>query len=389
MARFLRKPINENDLYIYCVDYPFELRENASRLGLSWNSTYKTYTIRTRQPSEDIKPYLSQPFSYESWIEFFLNSKHRPQTQALMPDKDIWDIRPHQSIAGDMAAKAFSKKYSGFLIADQVGLGKTISSLSSIRKINLNSKYPAFSIDKESNKLIFHKDKRTVLIVTTLAAIAHWRNTLLQFDTDKFKILIINYDRLQKLFKVQDDKYKTKAKSKKAKNKRIKNNSLAPIFDFSIWDESHKMKNSTSMRAKLGRKISDNSQFNLFLSATAGQNPLELSYLIPLLSSITGEKASSMDDFEQWCKSMSLGVSRAEFGKWVWDGSQLSEEIQPISLAGLKLIVNLHTLNSVPNKYPYTKQLGMNLKNLNITSINHSTINPLNKKVMSTNSLQT
>lgn len=78
------------------------------------------------------------------------------------------------------------------------------------------------------------------------------------------------------------------------------------------------------MRAKLALKIQEKAKFNLYMSATAGQNPLELSYLAPLLAKITGQSVKSMADFENWCKGMNLGVKRAEFGKWVWDGSSAS-----------------------------------------------------------------
>jgi hypothetical protein len=58
----------------------------------------------------------------------------------------------------------------------------------------------------------------------------------------------------------------------------------------------------------------------LWLSATAGQNPLELSYLAPLLASVTGTRASDLKDFEQWCLDQGLGVTRGAYGKWAFGG---------------------------------------------------------------------
>jgi hypothetical protein len=62
--------------------------------------------------------------------------------------------------------------------------------------------------------------------------------------------------------------------------------------------------------------------FCLWLSATAGQNPLELSYLAPLLASTTGARAADLKDFEQWCIDQQLGVARGTFGKWEWRGDR-------------------------------------------------------------------
>jgi hypothetical protein len=87
-----------------------------------------------------------------------------------------------------------------------------------------------------------------------------------------------------------------------------------------IWDESHRCKNPTAARSKLAAKLNANAGFRLWLSATAGQNPLELSYLAPLLASVTGTRAADLKDFEQWCLAQGLGVTRGAYGKWDWRG---------------------------------------------------------------------
>ena len=91
-------------------------------------------------------------------------------------------------------------------------------------------------------------------------------------------------------------------------------------MDVVIWDESHRCKNPTAARSKLAAKLNANAGFRLWLSATAGQNPLELSYLAPLLASATGSRASDLKDFEQWCIDQGLGVTRGAYGKWDWRG---------------------------------------------------------------------
>jgi len=87
-----------------------------------------------------------------------------------------------------------------------------------------------------------------------------------------------------------------------------------------VWDESHRCKNPTAARSKLAAKLVANAGFSLWLSATAGQNPLELSYLAPLLASVTGARAADLKDFEGWCQEQGLGLSRGNYGRWEWRG---------------------------------------------------------------------
>jgi hypothetical protein len=304
----------EKDNYSFVVDLPFEMRNLIGHLGGHYNSDLKTYVFKGQKLPDLLHPYRSQAYSYEAWIEKFLNNgRVRSEIAQSFATENIFIPREYQKEAKVAINNAYIGRLGGFLLADEVGLGKTIS----------------------AGIFAQEKDFKTILIVTTLSAVAHWRKTFLKLLFPDKDIMIINYDRLQKLFKTDEDKYKTKAKTKKAKNKRVASSGIAPQFDLVVFDESHKLRNNTAMRSKLALKISNNSKFTLYLSATAGQNPLELSYLAPLLAKITGQSVSSMDDFELWCKSMSLGVKRAEFGKWVWDGSEESiEKIHKILFKG-------------------------------------------------------
>jgi hypothetical protein len=130
-------------------------------------------------------------------------------------------------------------------------------------------------------------------------------------------IVLLNYDRLGKLFEVSDEARK-RIKSKKG----LARAGTAPAFDVVVLDESHRCKNPTAARSKLAAKLVARAGFCLWLSATAGQNPLELSYLAPLLASTTGARAADLKDFEQWCLDQGLGVSRGGFGKWEWRGDR-------------------------------------------------------------------
>ena len=158
---------------------------------------------------------------------------------------------------------------------------------------------------------------RSVLIVCPLAVVAHWRRTVEAMGDGGKDIVILNYDRLGKLFEVSD------AARKKIRTKKgLARAGTAPELDVVVLDESHRCKNPTAARSKLAAKLVARAGFCLWLSATAGQNPLELSYLAPLLASTTGARAADLKDFEQWCIDQKLGVTRGTFGKWEWRGDR-------------------------------------------------------------------
>lgn len=287
----------------YVIDLPFNLRNSLALFGGSYNKEYKVSVIKKDKLPEELLPFASKPYSYEAWVEKELNGQYRKEILVQLPKKDSMTPRDYQISGYEIIRKAIEAGSNGFLLADEVGLGKTITSILALR-------------DKKFER---------VLIVTTLAAVPHWRKTLLNFYLPGKEIIVINYDRLQKLFEL-DEAEKSKSKTKKAKNKKVASKGVAQEFDFIIFDESHKLKNNTSLRSKLALKLVEKDEFTLWLSATAGQNPLELSYLAPLLAKITKQSAKTMKDFELWCKSMNLGVSRSDFGKWIWDGTKASIE---------------------------------------------------------------
>lgn len=161
------------------------------------------------------------------------------------------------------------------------------------------------------------EDVRRILIVCPLAVCAAWRQTIGWMGDRGKRIVVTNYDRLQKLFEIEDSGGKTPA-TLKGKARAGK----ASEFDLIVWDESHRLKNPLAARTRFAMKLNAKAKFLLWLSATAGQNPLELSYLAPLLAQMTGSKASDLAEFEKWCEKEKLGVGREAFGKWTWSGGE-------------------------------------------------------------------
>jgi hypothetical protein len=276
----------------HALDVPFAMRAVASASGARWAAEHGVFLYEGDELPAALRPFLPLPYSWERRVQRELDGGPPP---APTPPTGAIRLRAHQEDAVRAIAAAVAAKRPGFLLADDVGLGKTITAW----------------------QAILGQRGTTVLIVCPLAVIAHWRRTIEAMGDGGKDIVLLNYDRLGKLFEVSDEARK-RIKSKKG----LARAGTAPEFDVVVLDESHRCKNPTAARSKLAAKLVAKAGFCLWLSATAGQNPLELSYLAPLLASTTGARAADLKDFEQWCLDQKLGVSRGTFGKWEWRGDR-------------------------------------------------------------------
>ncbi len=288
----------------FALDVPFSYRAVASSAGARWDEQYKVFVYRGPTLPDQLVPFAAQPYSLEAFVQHQLDPDHPPR---LTPATTTLTPRPHQREAVARILAAESAGLPGFLLADDVGLGKTISAWSAISQMDPDS-------------------VSTVLIVCPLAVVAHWRRTILAMGDLGKTVVILNYERLPKLFalptpKVNARTRKPAPKKKVRTQKGLARHGEAMAFDLLVFDESHRLKNPTTARSKFAVKLGAEAEFILWLSATAGQNPLELSYLAPLLAASTGEKVSNLKDFEGWCKDLGLGLTRGAYGRWDWAGN--------------------------------------------------------------------
>ncbi len=270
------------------------MRAAASASGARWDATHNVFLYRGERLPAGLAPFRPAASSWELGVERDLNDDPPPRENA--PSGEI-TLRGHQrdGVAAILAAAKAGRP--GFLLADDVGLGKTITAWEAVLRL-------APTVRAGS-----------VLIVCPLSVVAHWRRTIQAMGDGGKRIVILNYDRLGKLFEVTPE-----ARKKIRTRKGLARAGTAAEVDIIIWDESHRRKNPTSARSKLAVKLDARAKFVMWLSATAGQNPLELSYLAALLASVTGSRASDLKDFEAWCTKLGLGVTRGAFGRWDWRG---------------------------------------------------------------------
>jgi len=295
-------PIGEPAHYL---DVPFALRGIAEGAGAYWDKAVKSYVYYGPELPWELEPYASELYSWERLREDERNIErgHMPEApKARPPEKDV-TLRPHQLDGARAIYRAMKARRTGFLVADDVGLGKTI----------------------ETWKAVLHAEAETVLVVCPLAVVAHWRRTIRWMGDGGKRVVVINYDRLKKLFEVPAqlaEKTRRRRKGRKVRTQKgIARYGEAYEFDLIIWDESHRLRNVEAARFNLASKLDAEADFRIWLSATAGQNPLELAYLAPLLAESTGSKVKDLAEFEKWCQGQGIGVTRGKFGKWEWRGN--------------------------------------------------------------------
>lgn len=278
---------------------PFEKKNDFK--GVKYNIQEKVYTYECQDNEtlpEILIPYKCKLFSLEWHIENKIN-KIKPKFNYPV----IWKPKEHQSYASNLMKIAYEKKYPGFLLADDTGLGKTISTLD-------------FVLNERSFKKI--------LIVFPISVFAHWSLTLLNLGVSHNKnITLINYDKLPKLFQSEAPKKKLSSTRAKGKQKRIAREIPAPEFDVIIWDESHKCKNEKSAKSMLAEKLNAKANFLIWLSATAGQNPLELNYLRKLIAQQLKLKFNTPDLYIKWCKSFEETVLIEKIKKVLFESKDI------------------------------------------------------------------
>lgn len=287
------------------LDVPFELKGIAQDFGASWDAKRKTYVYYGDRLPGALDPYHGELYSWERLREdeYNIERGHLPATPPVRPPEREITLRPHQLEGARAIFRAMKVGRTGFLVADDVGLGKTM----------------------ETWKAVMHTEAETVLVVCPLAVVAHWRRTIRWMGDAGKRVVVINYDRLKKLFDVPAElveKTRRRRKGRKVRTQKgIARYGEVYEFDLVVWDESHRLRNVETARSKLAAKIDGEADFRIWLSATAGQNPLELAYLAPLLAESTGARVKDLAEFEKWCQGQGIGVTRGAFGKWTWRGN--------------------------------------------------------------------
>ena len=286
---------------LHLLSVPYEDRNLAKWGGARWDPSLRRWTYEGTILPHALRDFASVAYSPERWFEDDLNGESATDGGAGGKTRII--LRPHQDEAAAAIAAAYGKQSCGFLLADDVGLGKTYSAIDGIARM---------------------EGSLNVLVLTPLSVVAHWRRSIAAHGGGTHRWCVTNYDRAKGLLDVPEEA--ATAVRTRTKNKRIatKGSSLVD-WDVVICDEAHRLKNPTSQRSAAVRnlvKAKTKAAFVLWMSATAGQTPLELAYLAPLLAERTKRSVRELGEFEDWCKEHGLRIKRGSFGQWDWERNE-------------------------------------------------------------------
>jgi SNF2 family DNA or RNA helicase len=287
----------------HLLDVPYQLRDTAKYAGARWDGEMRRWAWYGVDLPRGLQPFAAQPYSWEAWLQDDTNGGwlYTPRPSAPIT------LRAHQLDAAAAIQKAAECGRPGFLLADDVGLGKTYSTIAGVDALGENLR---------------------VLVLSPLSVIAHWRRSIQAMDTGRNRWCVLNYDRVKNLLEAPNAPAgRNQRKRTKNRDHALKGTSIVE-WDVIILDEAHKLRNPLSQRSAATRRVIAGGQdtFCVFLSATAGQNPLELSYLSPMLAHATGSKVKDLSDFEGWCLEQGFSVKRGSFGQWSWTRSE--EELE-------------------------------------------------------------
>jgi hypothetical protein len=215
--------------------------------------------------------------------------------------------RPHQEHARDAILAARAAGRPGFLLGDLTGLGKTLSVWLAVSEM----------------------PEDEVLVVCPKGAIPQWRRTIAGSPATGKRVTIVNYERTKSLM--------APPAASARRSTRAKNNELARhgapkrAWPLVVIDESHRIRNPSSQQGLVCRQLAANAAFTIYMSATAGQAPHELSYLGALLPSAPGAPKGGMDGFRALMKSLRIGRPKGRWRNWSWEPNEADRE----TMAGL------------------------------------------------------
>ncbi|MCA3564581.1 MAG: DEAD/DEAH box helicase [Methylocystis sp.] len=211
-----------------------------------------------------------------------------------MTDALHFTPRPHQREARDRILAARDAGRPGFLLGDLTGLGKTLSVWLAILAMPENE----------------------VLIICPKGAVPQWRRTMAHAGAHAKTVTILNYERTKSLLAPPAA---SKRRSVRARNNELaRHGSLKRSWPIVVFDESHRLRNPNAQQTMACRQVADAARFAIYMSATAGQSPHELSYLGKLLAHGAGLEADTLDGFRQLMKKLGIGKVRGRWKNWSW-----------------------------------------------------------------------
>lgn len=283
---------------------PYEERTIAQAHGARYYTGYGwVFTGASLPPG--LTGYRPDRYSWDEWVEQDLNGT--APTPNPEPDPSTGDISLRDDQLDDVRTirRAHAAGAPEFVLGNDVGTGKTPVTVAAVKNL---------------------PEVRNVLIVCPLGVIPGWRAHLRRMGDGGKRWAIINYESAKKL--LQAPASAQTAKRTRTKNLRIAREGRPKVqWDVVITDESHGLANPEAQQTMVMDKViagpKKTPAFTLRLSATAGSNPAQLSYLHRGIAWRTGNPVRATitsDQYVEWCQANGIRVSRGPYGNnLVWD----------------------------------------------------------------------
>ena len=215
--------------------------------------------------------------------------------------------RPHQEEARDAILAARREGRPGYLLGDLTGLGKTLSAWLAVLGM----------------------PEREVLIICPKGAVAQWRRTIARSPSAakqaEKSVTLINFERTKTL--MAPPAISTRRSAPARNNELAKLGTLRTNWPLVVIDESHRIRNPHSQQGMVCRHVAAQAAFTLYMSATAGQSPFELSYLGKLMAHADGGLGGDMDAFRSLMKRLKIGRAKGRWKNWAWEPNERDRRV--------------------------------------------------------------
>lgn len=259
-----------------------------------------------------LERYRPAQYSWAEWMEADLNGSQARGVPDPDPSTGSITLRKDQAEDVRTILAAHAAGAPEFILGNDVGTGKTPTTVTAVKNL---------------------PGVRSVLIICPFSVMPVWRSHLRRMGDGGKRWAIINYESSKKLLEAPKSAHQ--AKRTRTKNLRIARDGKAKAgFDVVICDESHALGNPESQQTMVADKVvagpNGKSAFVLRLSATAGSNPAQLSYLHRGIAWRTGNPVKSTissEEYVKWCEDNGFKVSMGGYGnRLTWDrnGTDLS-----------------------------------------------------------------
>ena len=300
-----KPPVAPPGEQIFLLDVDFQQQQAASWAGARWSPALKSNIWIGRKLPAELEQYAPAKRSWNEWQQQDLNRTAVTQVPAIDNSTGKYELRSDQieDVGAVLAARQAGSPE--FLIANTTGLGKTAVAIQAIKEM---------------------AGVLNVLVICQLTVASNWQDHLRDLGDGGMRWCIMNYESSHKLVRVPDGA--PQLKSQKAKNKQVAKLGKSLVeWDVVITDESHLLANPDSLRSQTIENLISGTRkpaFALRLSATAGANPAELSYLHRMFAWKDGRRIGRKIDseaYKAWCATKGLTVVTAPFGNGMaWDG---------------------------------------------------------------------